>query len=300
MIDPKGPNPEERRHPDSKEPHFEQRNVNRPMYATDPESTSPGDAKDPSGPAGNPFRGWKGPGHAAPDRPAQAAGAQGEPGPAKGAQGSDGNAPGDGAGTNAATGGQSTGNASAEYPSSGGQWSGSWATGGDGAGSGSAGAGQDEPEAHSELRAALAAAQAAAKESHEQYLRALADMENVRRRAQEDVSKAHKFAIEAFAESMLPVRDSLEMALTVEVPSVESLREGVEATLRQLVNAFERNRVVVIDPLHQKFDPHLHQAISMAPSKNVAPNHVVAVLQKGYMINERILRPALVTVSQSS
>ena len=125
-------------------------------------------------------------------------------------------------------------------------------------------------------------------------------MENVRRRAQEDVSKAHKFAIEAFAESMLPVRDSLEMALTVEVPSVESLREGVEATLRQLVNAFERNKVVVIDPLHQKFDPHLHQAISMAPSRNVAPNHVVAVLQKGYMINERILRPALVTVSQTT
>ena len=127
----------------------------------------------------------------------------------------------------------------------------------------------------------------------------MAEAENVRRRAQEDVAKAHKFAIESFAESMLPVRDSLEMALTVEVPSVESLREGVEATLRQLTQAFERNRVLEIDPLHQKFDPHLHQAISMAPSKDVAPNHVVSVLQKGYMINERILRPALVTVSQS-
>jgi molecular chaperone GrpE len=123
-------------------------------------------------------------------------------------------------------------------------------------------------------------------------------MENVRRRAQEDVSKAHKFAIEAFAEAMLPVRDSLEMALTVEVPSVESLREGVAATLRQLTQAFERNRVVVIEPLHQKFDPHLHQAIAMTPSKEVPPNYVVSVLQKGYMINERILRPALVTVSQ--
>ena len=150
-----------------------------------------------------------------------------------------------------------------------------------------------------ELQAALAAAEAKAREAHEQHLRAVAEAENVRRRAQEDVAKAHKFAIESFAESMLPVRDSLEMALTVEVPSVESLREGVEATLRQLTQAFERNRVLEIDPLHQKFDPHLHQAISMAPSKDVAPNHVVSVLQKGYMINERILRPALVTVSQS-
>jgi molecular chaperone GrpE len=149
-----------------------------------------------------------------------------------------------------------------------------------------------------ELKAALAAAEAKARESQEQYLRALAEMENVRRRAQEDVSKAHKFAIEGFAESLLPVRDSLEMALTVEVPSVESLREGVEATLRQLTQAFERNRLLVIDPLHQKFDPNRHQAISVAPSKDVAPNHVVSVLQKGYMINDRILRPALVTVSQ--
>jgi molecular chaperone GrpE len=148
------------------------------------------------------------------------------------------------------------------------------------------------------LKEALAAAEAQAKEAQEQYLRALAEMENVRRRAQEDVSKAHKFAIESFAESLLPVRDSLEMALTVEVPSVESMREGVEATLRQLTQAFERNRLLVIDPLHQKFDPHLHQAISMAPSKDVPPNHVVSVLQKGYMINDRILRPALVTVSQ--
>ena len=149
------------------------------------------------------------------------------------------------------------------------------------------------------LKAALAAAEAKAKENHEQYLRAHAEMENVRRRAQEDVSKAHKFAIEGFAESLLPVRDSLEMALTVEVPSVESMKEGVEATLRQLTQAFERNRLLVIDPLHQKFDPNRHQAISVAPSKDVAPNHVVSVLQKGYMINDRVLRPALVTVSQS-
>jgi molecular chaperone GrpE len=160
-------------------------------------------------------------------------------------------------------------------------------------------AGLADAEVVTGLKAALAAAEAKAKESHEQYLRAFAEMENVRRRAQEDVSKAHKFAIEGFAESLLPVRDSLEMALTVEVPSVESLKEGVEATLRQLTQAFERHRLLVIDPLHQKFDPNRHQAISMAPSRDVAPNHVVSVLQKGYMINDRILRPALVTVSQS-
>jgi len=155
------------------------------------------------------------------------------------------------------------------------------------------------PPVEADAGAALAVAEARARESHEQYLRALAEMENVRRRAQEDVSKAHKYAIESFAESLLPVRDSLEMALTVEIPSVESLKEGVEATLRQLTQAFDRHRLLVIDPLHQKFDPNRHQAISMAPSKDVAPNHVVSVLQKGYLINDRILRPALVTVSQA-
>jgi molecular chaperone GrpE len=157
----------------------------------------------------------------------------------------------------------------------------------------------DQEVVEVDLRQALAAAQAKAAENHEQHLRCLAEIENVRRRAQEDVSKAHKFAIEAFAENLLPVRDSLEMALTTPVPSVESLREGVEATLRQLTQAFERNRIVVIDPLHEKFDPNRHQAISVAPSKDVAPNHVVSVLQKGYLINDRVLRPALVTVSQS-
>ncbi|MGE0800761.1 MAG: nucleotide exchange factor GrpE [Lautropia sp.] len=148
------------------------------------------------------------------------------------------------------------------------------------------------------VRAELAAAQAKATDHYEQFLRASAEMENVRRRAKEDVSKAHKFAIESFAESLLPVRDSLEMALKVETPSTESLREGVEATLRQLTQAFDRNRLLAIDPLHQKFDPNQHQAISMVPSKDVAPNHVVSVLQKGYLINDRVLRPALVTVSQ--
>ncbi len=136
----------------------------------------------------------------------------------------------------------------------------------EGAGQDSGQPSQSDADVVAGLRAALAASEGKAKENHEAYLRAHAEMENVRRRAQEDVSKAHKFAIEGFAESLLPVRDSLEMALTVEVPSVESLREGVEATLRQLTQAFERNRLMVIDPLHEKFDPNRHQAISVAPS----------------------------------
>ena len=149
---------------------------------------------------------------------------------------------------------------------------------------------------------ALARAQAEAIEFRDLYLRAKADTENIRRRGQEDVAKAHKFAIEGFAESLLPVRDSLEMTLANATASPESLKEGVDATLRLLVSAFERARVTELNPVGQKFDPNRHQAISMVPvaSTNppVASNHVVAVLQKGYLINDRVLRPAMVTVAQ--
>lgn len=148
----------------------------------------------------------------------------------------------------------------------------------------------------------LASAQARADEFYDQFMRARAEMENVRRRAQEDIAKAHKFAIESFADSLLPVRDSLEMALSVASPSLESLREGVTATLRQLSSALEKNKVIEINPVGEKFDPNRHQAISAVPAAGteppVAPNHVVAVLQKGYLINDRVLRPALVTVAQ--
>ena len=153
------------------------------------------------------------------------------------------------------------------------------------------------------LEARLAAAEAKAAEHYDLYVRAVADMENVRRRAQEDVSKAHKYAIESFAESLLPVRDSLELALKTENVSLESMREGVEATLRLFASVFEKNKLIVIDPAGQKFDPNLHQAISMVPGSAanppVAANHVVTVLQKGYLINDRVLRPALVTVAQA-
>lgn len=148
------------------------------------------------------------------------------------------------------------------------------------------------------LRAELAEAQARATDNYEQFVRASAEIENVRRRGKEDVAKAQKFAIEGFAESLLPVCDSLEMALKVDAPSVDSIRQGVEATLRQLQQALERNKVQVVDPVGQRFDPNNQQAISMQPSAEVPANHVVSVLQKGYLINERVLRPAMVVVSQ--
>ena len=136
-----------------------------------------------------------------------------------------------------------------------------------------------------------------AAEMEDAWLRARADGENIRRRAQEDIAKAHKFAIESFAESMVSVKDSLEMALKVEVPSVESLKEGVDLTLKQLSSAFEKNRLTEIVPEKgEKLDPNKHQAVSTVPAEQEA-NTVVDVLQKGYLIADRLLRPAIVTVA---
>ncbi len=129
------------------------------------------------------------------------------------------------------------------------------------------------------------------------YLRAKAESENSRRRADEEVSKARKFALESFAESLLPVADSLEAGLNLPSATPEQIKEGAAATLKQLKAALERNRVMQIDPAAgTKFDPHQHQAISMVPSEQES-NTVVTVLQKGYLIADRVLRPALVTVS---
>src|SRR5580692_736592 len=146
------------------------------------------------------------------------------------------------------------------------------------------------------LEAALAEAQAKIAELQESFLRAKAETENVRRRAQEDVSKAHKFAIESFAEHLLPVIDSLEAAVAHSSDDLQKVREGVELTLRQLSGALEKGRVVALNPVGEKFDPHRHQAISMVPADQ-EPNTVVAVLQKGFVIADRVLRPALVTVA---
>jgi molecular chaperone GrpE len=131
----------------------------------------------------------------------------------------------------------------------------------------------------------------------EQYLRAKAEVENIRRRSEDEISKARKFALESFAESLLPVVDSLEAGLAVQEATAQQIREGAEATLKQLLSALSRNKVIAIaPPAGEKFDPHQHQAISMVPAEQ-DPNTVVAVLQKGYLIAERVLRPALVTVA---
>ncbi len=152
------------------------------------------------------------------------------------------------------------------------------------------------------LETEIEALRAQVAELNDRYVRAMAEMENVRRRSAEEVSKARKFALESFAEALLPVKDSLDLALKVETPTLESLREGTEATMRQLDAAFERNHLTAIDPLGERFDPNLHQAISMVPADKtdppVAPGHVASVLQRGYLIHERVLRPALVMVVQ--
>ena len=132
------------------------------------------------------------------------------------------------------------------------------------------------------------------------YLRAKADAENTRRRAEDEIAKARKFAVEGFAESLLPVKDSLEAAIAIPAATPEQLLEGVHATLRQLTSALERNRVIEITPAAGvRFDPHQHQAISVVPADQ-EPNTVVALLQKGYLISDRVLRPALVTVSAAA
>jgi len=149
------------------------------------------------------------------------------------------------------------------------------------------------------LEEQLSATEAKLAEMHDAFMRAKADGENIRRRAQEDVAKAHKFAVESFAEAMVPVKDSLEMALKVESPSIESLKEGVEMTLKQLSSAFEKNRLLEILPAQgDKLDPNKHQAVAVVPADQEA-NTVVSVLQKGYMIADRLLRPAIVTAAQA-
>lgn len=144
----------------------------------------------------------------------------------------------------------------------------------------------------------IRAAELKAEEHHDAWLRAKAETENVRRRAQEDIAKASKFAAEKFASAMLPVKDSLETALAVENQTLENLREGVELTLRQLVSAFEGAGLAEEDPKGQKFDPNRHQAIGALES-DAEPNTVINVLQKGYLLHDRVVRPALVMVAKS-
>ena len=145
---------------------------------------------------------------------------------------------------------------------------------------------------------ALKQAELLAQEHHDAWLRAKAESDNIRKRAQLDIANAHKFAIENFATELLAVKDSLEAALNSEAPSMENLRSGVELTLKQLSTAFEKSHLQEISPAGEKFDPHKHQAISMIES-DAESNTVVAVLQKGYQLYDRVIRPALVTVSKT-
>ena len=151
------------------------------------------------------------------------------------------------------------------------------------------------------LEARLADLEARHAEVSDAYLRAKAEAENTRRRSEDEIAKARKYAVESFADSLLPVKDSLEAALALQnsaTPATpEQMLEGVHATLRQLSAALERNKVVEINPAPSaRFDPHHHQAISVVPA-DLEPNSVVTVLQKGYQLADRVLRPALVTVS---
>ena len=147
-----------------------------------------------------------------------------------------------------------------------------------------------------ELEARLAAAVAEAEKLRDDWLRARAETDNVRRRSAEEVAKAHRFGVEGFASALLAVKDSLDAALTVENTSIESFKEGVELTARQLESVFEKFAIKAISPLGEKFDPHRHQAISQVESDEEAGT-VVTVLQKGYLLHDRVIRPALVVVA---
>lgn len=154
----------------------------------------------------------------------------------------------------------------------------------------------EQPSGMEEL---LKQAELAVQEHRDAWLRARAEADNVRKRAQADIANAHKYAIENFSTDLLAVKDSLESALAVETATIESLKDGVELTLKQLSSVFGKFHIDEINPVGEKFDPHHHQAISMIPSGEPA-NTVIQVLQKGYKLNDRVIRPALVIVSQGA
>ena len=159
---------------------------------------------------------------------------------------------------------------------------------------------RQEPDVMPSIEDMLQASELKAAEHYDAWLRAKAEGENIRRRAQEDIAKASKFAVERFADSLLPVKDSLEAALANENQGAEALKSGVELTLRQLVSAFEKSNLAEINPLGEKFDPHRHQAISQIDAPDgTEPNTVLTVLQKGYALHDRVVRPALVGVSKA-
>ena len=150
-----------------------------------------------------------------------------------------------------------------------------------------------------DLAERLRLAEEKAQQHMDSWLRAKAETENLRKRAQADIANAHKYGVENLAEALLPIRDSLEAALAIENITLDSLKSGVELTLKQLVAVFEKAHLKEINPVDEKFDPHRHQAMTMVAHPG-APNQVVEVMQKGYLLHDRVIRPALVTVSKSA
>ncbi len=158
----------------------------------------------------------------------------------------------------------------------------------------------DSPEKNADsLEVQLEQAQAKATENWDHYLRAKAEMDNLRRRNAKDVENAHKYGIDKFVNELLPVMDSMGLGLAVEDASAESLREGMELTMNMLMKMMEKLGIEEIDPLNEKFDPEKHQAMTMQPNADVEPNTVIAVMQKGYSLNNRLIRPAMVMVSKA-
>lgn len=155
-------------------------------------------------------------------------------------------------------------------------------------------------KAEEDLVEQIKAAQEKAEENWELLLRTKAEMENLRRRTQKDLENAHKYGIEKFVSELLPIMDSMDLGLAAEDASAESLREGMELTVKMFQQMFEKFNITQVNPEGEKFDPELHQAMSMQPSDEVEPNTVIAVMQKGYLLNGRLVRPAMVMVSKAA
>lgn len=156
---------------------------------------------------------------------------------------------------------------------------------------------EEDKDTMPSLEEMLREAELKVEEHHDAWLRAKAETENIRRRAQEDVARAHKFAVESFASALLPVKDSLEAALAADTSNADNIKDGVDLTLKQLAGVFGKFNLAEIHPMGEDFDPHRHQAISMVEAEQPA-NTVVSVLQKGYLLNDRVIRPALVMVAK--
>lgn len=162
--------------------------------------------------------------------------------------------------------------------------------------------GSVEPTSNEQLAEQLVAANRKAEENWDKFVRTQAEMENLRRRSEKELQNAHKYALEKFAKELLLVVDSLELGIQAasgDAPEIAKLREGSELTLKQFRAVLEKFNIQPVDPLGQKFNPELHQAMAMEPSASAEPNTVVKVFQKGYVLNDRLLRPAMVVIAQA-